>query len=248
MKALIIEDELRAREHMIHLLSANFPSVEVVGAIGSVKDSLAWLSSHPAPDVIFMDVELTDGTSFDIFTQMDVPAPVIMTTAYDQYAVHAFEVNAVDYLLKPINLADLQRAIARVASGESVKPAGETIRKLIAQVRKEKFLIRLNDRIVPVRAGDIAYFYSEAKNTYLVTLNGTSYITDDSLDALEENLNPDSFFRISRSCIISEGVIESVSRLMGGRLRISLRSGVPSLTDPTVSRARVDGFMAWLEK
>ncbi|MBR3406923.1 MAG: response regulator transcription factor [Bacteroidales bacterium] len=248
MKALIIEDELRAREHMTNLLKTHFPSVEVVGAVGSVKDSLAWLGSNEAPDVIFMDVELSDGSSFDIFTQTDVPAPVVMTTAYDQYAVHAFEVNAVDYLLKPINLADLQRAIGRVASGEAVKPSGDAIRSLIAQVRKEKFLIRLNDRIVPVRTADIAYFYSEAKNSYIVTTGGSSYVMDESLDAIAGNLDPAGFFRISRSCIISEGAIDSISRLMGGRLRISLRPGLPSLTDFTVSRARVDGFMEWLEK
>ena len=248
MKALIIEDELLAREHMTNLLKTHFPSVEVVGAVGSVKDSLDWLGSNEAPDVIFMDVELSDGSSFDIFTQTDVPAPVVMTTAYDQYAVHAFEVNAVDYLLKPINLADLQRAIGRVASGEAVKPSGDAIRSLIAQVRKEKFLIRLNDRIVPVRTADIAYFYSEAKNSYIVTTGGSSYVMDESLDAIAGNLDPAGFFRISRSCIISEGAIDSISRLMGGRLRISLRPGLPSLTDFTVSRARVDGFMEWLEK
>lgn len=248
MKALIIEDELRAREHMIRLLKDNFPAVEVVGAVGSVKEAVAWLASHDAPDVIFMDVELSDGSSFEIFTQTDIPAPVIMTTAYDQYAVHAFEVNAVDYLLKPINLADLQRAIARVEAGEAVRPSGDAVRSLIAQVRKEKFLIRLNDRIVPVRTADIAYFYSEAKNSYIVTMGGSSYVMDDSLDALAESLDPSAFFRISRSCIVSEGIIDSVSRLMGGRLRISVKPGIPALTDFTVSRARVDGFMEWLER
>ena len=248
MKALIIEDELRAREHMTRLLGDNFPSVEVVGAVGSVRESIQWLDSHEAPDVIFMDVELSDGSSFDIFTRTEVTSQVIMTTAYDQYAVHAFEVNAVDYLLKPINLADLQRAIARVASGEAAKSGGEAIRSLIAQARKEKFLIRLNDRIVPVRTADIAYFYSEAKNSYIVTVSGSSYVMDDSLDTLAESLDPSAFYRISRSCIVSEGVIDSVSRLMGGRLRITLRPGLPSLTDLTVSRARVEGFLAWLEK
>ena len=173
MKALIIEDEPRARAHMQKLLSDNFPAVEVVGAIGSVKDSLEWLRTHPAPEVIFMDVELSDGNSFEIFSQTEIPCPVIMTTAYDQYAVHAFEVNAVDYLLKPIEVADLKRAIQRVASGEAVKPAGEAMRSMMDQVRKEKFLIRLNDRIVPVRTSDIAYFYSEAKNSYIVTLSGS---------------------------------------------------------------------------
>jgi len=248
MKAFIIEDEIRARELMIHLLAEHFPQVEVVGSAGSVTESLAWLGSHPAPDVIFMDVELSDGSSFDIFTRMDVPSPVIMTTAYDQYAVHAFEVNAVDYLLKPIGLPELKRAISRVASGEVAKPSSEAVRSMLDQVRKEKFLIKLNDRIVPVRASDIAYFYSEDKNSYLVTLSGSSYVLDGSLDTLAESLSPTDFFRISRSCIISEGIIDSVSRLVGGRLRVSPKRDIPSLTDFTVSRARVDSFLEWLER
>ncbi len=248
MKALLIEDEPLARQHMKSLLSEHFPEVEVVGDMGSVKASLDWLKQHPAPDVIFMDVELSDGTCFDIFTSMDVNAPVIMTTAYDQYAVHAFKVNAVDYLLKPIAVPDLQRAIARVAAGEVTKPSNETVRNLINQERKEKFLIRLNDRIVPVRTADIAYLYSESKSSFIVTVDGKSYVMDDSLDAIAGNLNPDSFFRISRSCIISEGIIDSISKLMGGRLRITLKKGFPDNTDLTVSRARVDDFLKWLEK
>ena len=248
MKALIIEDELRARQHMIKILADHFPQVEVVGALGSVAESVQWLSTQPAPDVIFMDVELSDGTSFDIFTQIVIPSPIVMTTAYDQYAVQAFEVNAVDYLLKPIGLPELKRAISRVESGQAMKPSTETVRNLIDQVRKEKFLIRLNNRIVPVRTSDIAYFYSEAKNSFIVTTSGASYVMDESLDAIAGSLDPASFFRISRSCIISEGAIDSVSRLMGGRLQVTLRRGYPELTDLTVSRARVDDFLSWLEK
>ena len=248
MKALIIEDELRARKHMITLLEQNFPQVVVVGAVGSVKESVQWLSTNDAPDVIFMDVELSDGRSFEIFTQIELPCPVIMTTAYDQYAVQAFEVNAVDYLLKPIGLPELRRAISRVESGQAAKPAAETVRRMLDQVRKEKFLIRMNNRIVPVRTSDIAYFYSEAKNSFIVTTSGASYVMDESLDTLAESLDPSAFFRISRSCIISEGVIDSVSRLMGGRLQVTLRRGFPELTDFTVSRARVDDFLAWLER
>ena len=246
MKALIIEDEPRARAHMISLLADNFPEVEVVGAIGSVKDSIQWLCANPAPDVIFMDVELSDGNSFEIFANIDVPAPVIMTTAYDQYAIRAFQVNAVDYLLKPIDVEDLKRSIGRVSAGETSRP--ESVRKMIDQAFKEKFLIKLNDRIVPVRASDIAYVYSESKNTYIVTSAGSSYVLDDSLDTIAASLDPASFFRISRSCIISEGVIDSVSRLMGGRLRRTLRPEFPALADFTVSRARVDDFLSWLEK
>lgn len=248
MKVLLIEDEPRARRHMEKMLTAHFPEVTVEGAVGSVRESVEWLSSHPAPDLIFMDVELSDGSSFDIFTQMDVDAPVVMTTAYDQYAVQAFSVRAVDYLLKPIELPDLQRAIARVTSGLARKPANEKVRSIVQEARKEKFLIRLNDRIVPVRTADIAYFYSEAKNTYVVTTAGSSYVLDDSLDALADTLDPYAFFRISRGCIISEQVIDSVSKLMGGRLRISVRRDIPANTDFTVSRARVDDFLSWLEK
>ena len=248
MKALIIEDEARAREHMRNLLSQHFPAVEVVGAVGSVKEAVEWLISNTDPDVIFMDVELSDGLSFDILNKVEVNSPVIMTTAYDQYAIQAFEVNAVDYLLKPIELKDLQRAVARIVSGEAKAPSGEAVRNLMDQARKEKFLIKLNDRIVPVRVGDIAYFFSEDKNTYMVTAAGTSYVLDDSLDALVETLDPEEFFRISRSCIMAERTIDSISKLMGGRLRISPRAGGAVLTDFTVSRARVEGFMKWLEK
>ncbi|MBR1782511.1 MAG: response regulator transcription factor [Bacteroidales bacterium] len=248
MKALVIEDELLAREHMVKLLQDNFPDVEVVGAVGSIKDAVAWIAEQPAPDVIFMDVELSDGTSFDIFTKVDVPCPVVMTTAYDQYAVQAFEVNAVDYLLKPIGLPELRRAISRVTSGQVEKPSAETVQNILNQVHKEKFLIRMNNRIVPVRTSDIAYFYSEDKNSYIVTTGGTSYVMDESLDAIVQKLNPEAFFRISRSCIISDGAIDSVSRLMGGRLQVSLRRGFPELADLTVSRARVDDFLAWLER
>ena len=248
MRALVIEDELLAREHMIKLLQDNFPEVEVVGAVGSIKDAVAWITEQPAPDVIFMDVELSDGTSFDIFTQVEIPCPVVMTTAYDQYAVQAFEVNAIDYLLKPIGLPELQRAISRVTSGQTQTPSTEAVRRLVHQVRKEKFLIRMNNRIVPVRTSDIAYFYSEDKNSYIVTTGGASYVMDESLDAIAQNLDPDAFFRISRSCIISDQVIDSVSRLIGGRLQISLRRGFPQLTDLTISRARVDDFLAWLER
>ena len=248
MKTLIIEDEPLARQHLKKLLSENFPDMEVVGGLGSVKDTVEWLSQNPAPDVIFMDVELSDGACFDIFTQADVNSPVIMTTAYDQYAVQAFQVNAMDYLLKPISLDLLKRAISRVASGEVSKPAIDTVSKIINLERKEKFLIRLNDRIVPVRTSEIAYLYSESKNSYIVTTEGKSYVMDDSLDTIASSLDPSAFFRISRSCIISEGIIDSVSKLMGGRLRITLRKGLPTSTDLTVSRARVDDFLHWLEK
>ena len=236
MKALIIEDEPRAQRALENLLKANFPDVEVIGRTASVKETVDWLADN-RPDVIFMDVELADGTCFDIFAQTSVNAQVVMTTAYDNYAVKAFEVNSVDYLLKPVDIEDLRRAVSRVS--QRITTGGphidfDAVREAFRP--REKFLIRLNDRIVPVSVRDIAYFYSEAKSTFIVTRDGKNYVLDDSLDAIEAGLDPKAFFRISRGAIIAENVIDSASKLLGGRLRLTLANGIPTATDLTVSR------------
>lgn len=264
MNALIVEDEPRAQRILENLLRTHFPEVAVIGVTASVKETLAWLSAHKV-DVIFMDVELSDGNCFDIFSQGPVDAQVVMTTAYDDYAVEAFKVNSLDYLLKPVDVDDLRRAVERVQQRLAQPAAGvdmarvreafqasQTEEAAVPAARpagphREKFLIRLNDRIVPVHVNNIAYFYSEAKNSYIVTRNGVNYVLDDSLDAIEAGLDPKSFFRISRSVIVSESVIDSVSKLLGGRLRLSLIRDIPTETDLTVSRARADAFLAWLE-
>lgn len=246
MNAIIIEDEPIARQMLESLLERHFPDIKVIDTAASVRDALSCLERHngttaPAPDVIFMDVELSDGTCFDLFDRLNpLPAPVIMTTAYDHYAVKAFEVRSLDYLLKPIEVEDLQRALSRLEDRPAAPEAGPA-------VPKEKFLIRLNDRIVPVPVKDIAYFYSESKSSYIVTQQNRTYVLDDSLDALEASLDPKAFFRISRNCIVAETAIESVSKLLGGRLRISLQRGIDAATDLTVSRARVTAFLTWLE-
>jgi DNA-binding LytR/AlgR family response regulator len=273
MKTLIVEDEPRAQRVLENLLRTHFPEMEITGHTASVKETVAWLADHK-PDVIFMDVELSDGSCFDIFAQTPVNAQVVMTTAYDNYAVKAFEVNSVDYLLKPIEVEDLRRAVNRVSerltSGGGIDfekvleafrlaqkgedfPLGEGQKAvgvpgvLPAGRPREKFLIRLNDRIVPVSVHEVAYFYSEAKNSFIVTRSGKTYVLDDSLDAIEAGLDPKAFFRISRGAIIAENVIDSASKLLGGRLRLSLKPGIPSGADLTVSRARADAFLDWLE-
>lgn len=267
MNALIVEDEPRAQRILENLLRTRFPEIRVTGVTASVNETIAWLSTHKV-DVIFMDVELSDGNCFDIFAQATVEAQVVMTTAYDDYAVDAFKVNSVDYLLKPIDPEELDRAVERVKARLGA-PGGPDFAKVLdtfrsaqqgeepgaasapasapAGTHREKFLIRLNDRIVPVHTGNIAYFYSEAKNTYIVTKTGITYVLDDSLDTVEASLDPKGFFRISRGAIVAESVIDSVSKLLGGRLRLSLVRGIPSETDLTVSRARSDAFLQWLE-
>ena len=192
-----------------------------------------------------MDVELADGTCFDIFAQTSVDAQVVMTTAYDNYAVKAFEVNSVDYLLKPVDIEELKRAVSRVAQRMAAGGPRIDFDAVRDAIRPRD--IRLNDRIVPVSVRDVAYFYSEAKNSFIVTRDGKTYVLDDSLDAIESGLDPKAFFRISRGAIIAENVIDSASKLLGGRLRLTLTPGIPAATDLTVSRARADAFLVWLE-
>lgn len=257
--AFIIEDEPRARKNFISLLEKNFPDFEIVGSAGSVKESVEWLTAHPTDaDVVFMDVELSDGTCFDILSRVDLQPLVVMTTAYDNYAVKAFEVNSVDYLLKPVSVEDLRRALGRVRErleARESKPEQDLAR--LAQLLggqpqaasyKEKFIVTLNNRIVPVSTRDIAFFYTEAKSTYLVTHQAVCHVLDESLDTVEQQLDPQRFFRISRSCIVSESAIESVSKMLGGRMQVSVADALKSFTDLTVSRSRANAFLAWLGK
>ena len=230
IKAFIIEDEPMARRNIENLLATHFPYVETVGWADSVRSSLLYLAEHgDEPDVIFMDVELSDGDCFEIFRSAKIKAKVIMTTAYDNYAINAFKVNSLDYLLKPIGVEDMQRALSRVP-----------------QRSRDKFLVRLGDRIVPVPAKDIAYAYSEDKGTYLVTTSSQKYLIDDSLDNMASKLSQDSFFRISRSALVSSEAVESVTKLPGGRMKISLGPGIKVFTDLSVSRSRTDDFLDWL--
>ena len=250
MKALIVEDEIMAQKSLTRALSQNFPDIEVVGYTTSVKGTVAWLKEPGnIADIIFMDVELSDGICFEIFRQVEVKAKIIMTTAYDSYALKAFEAGSVDYLLKPIDSSELKRAVARCRmSGGTIDVEALALAMGVPGKKnyKERYLVRLNDRIVPLQTTNIAYIYSEDKNNYLVTFDGQKYIVDSSLDVISEELDPEYFFRISRGCIVSMKAIGTIVKQMGGRLRI-MATPEPSF-EMTVSRSRVDDFMTWLER
>ena len=253
MKVLIVEDEIMAQKSLVRLLAQNFPDITVVNILSSVKGVVSWLKENPdAVDIIFMDVELADGVCFEIFRQTDVKAKVIMTTAYDHYAVKAFETGSVDYLLKPIDSSALKRAVARCRMSGGMVDVEQLLKAVgnnnlePKKEYKERYIVRFNDRIVPLQTSDIAYVYSEEKNNYLVTSDGHKYIIDSSLDVIYEDLNPKDFFRISRGCIMSLKAIRSIVKQAGGRLRIVSEPESPF--EMTVSRSRVDDFLAWLEK
>lgn len=250
MRVLIVEDEIMAQNSLIRVLSQNFPDLDVVGTTTSVKGTVSWLKDPTnAADIIFMDVELSDGVCFEIFRQVEVKSKVIMTTAYDSYALKAFEAGSIDYLLKPIEITDLKRAVARCRmSGGNFDY--EALAKALGMGQekkdyKEKYIVRFNDRIVPLQTSNIAFVYSEEKNNYLTTFDGERYIIDSSLDVISDELNPSLFFRISRGCIVNTKAIQSIIKQAGGRLLI--KSNPPASFEMTVSRSRVDDFLEWLE-
>jgi len=252
MNVLIVEDEIMAQKSLTRVLTQNFSDIDIVGCTSSIRSTVEWLKD-PAnnADVIFMDVELSDGECFEIFRQVNVKAKVIMTTAYDSYALKAFEAGSIDYLLKPIDPTSLKRAVARCRmSGGQIN--AEALLKAIGngaaprKEYKERYIVRFNDRIVPLQTSNIAYIYSEEKNNYLVTFDEQRYIIDSSLDVVGEEFDHNEFFRISRGCIVSMKAIKSIIKQGGGRLRIVAEP--KSSFEMTVSRSRVDDFLEWLEK
>lgn len=252
MKVLIVEDEIMAQKSLTRVLTQNFPDMEIIGYTSSVKGTVEWLKTPGnVADIIFMDVELADGECFEIFRQVEIKAKVIMTTAYDSYALKAFEAGSIDYLLKPIDQSSLKRAVARCRMSGGQIDVASLLKAVGSQTEpkkeyKERYIVRFNDRIVPLLTANIAYVYSEEKTNYLVTFDDQHYIIDSSLDVICDELNPDHFFRISRSCIVSMKAINSIIKQQGGRLRI-IASPQPSF-EMTVSRSRVDDFLSWLEK
>jgi len=261
LKVLIVEDEIMARKSLKRILSQNFPDIEVIGETGSVKETVEFLENPDNdPELIFMDIELSDGKCFEIFRQTEVNAKVVMTTAYDNYAIKAFEVNSIDYLLKPIDLDALKRAVERCRQRTENLSVDKILTALKSEIYpksetspnfRERFIVKFNDRIVPVLTNEIAFFYSEDKVNHVVTTKGITYILDLTLDAIMNDLNPDLFFKISRSGIVSKNSIESITKLFGGRLKITPKIESNDHTkgiELIVSRARTDEFLEWLEK
>lgn len=248
MKALIVEDEQMARAQLKRLLAANFPDITTEYEAGSVNEAINYLNTNPSPDIIFMDVELSDGNCFEIFRQIEVQSPVIMTTAYDSYAIKAFEAGSVDYLLKPIDIQSLKRAVDRVASRRSPQDLNALLSALNIVPTpkwKSRSTVRVGDRIIPIKADEIAFFYSDEGENYLMTQAGDKYLIESTFEQLEDELNPEKFFRISRGCIVSISAIKTASRTDSGRLILTTSPKAP--VELAVSRARVEDFLHWLE-
>lgn len=249
MKVVIIEDEAPAARRLTGLIQECKPQAEIVAHFDSVETAVDWLQNNPAPDLAFMDIQLADGLSFDIFEAVPVKCPVIFTTAYDEYAIKAFKVNSIDYLLKPIDKAELDNAFAKYDT-LAQKPQNDTIDigELIKVFRpdtyKSRFLVKQGQRLIPVGVDDIAYFYAEDKLVFMLTHAGNKYIVDYTVEQLESKLNPDKFFRTNRKVITSLDAVKDVHISFNGKLKIYLK---PDLSEELfVSRERAPEFKNWL--
>ena len=255
IKILIVEDEIPAQINLKKLIDRCCPEGSVVMTLTSVRSTVKWLEENPeGVDVIFMDVELSDGICFEIFERVNINAHVVITTAYDNYAISAFKVNSRDYLLKPIGEEDMRRAWERckesiesraLANIESLPDMALRVNTSRDKEFKKRFIVKMGEKIIIIPVEDIAYCFSEDKSTYAVSRNGTRRILDYSLDMVQEMLDPRLFFRISRSHIVSINAIENISKYLGTRLKLQLNP--PSADDVVVSRSRTSDFLEWLD-
>lgn len=250
MKVIIIEDENLTAQRLEGMLRKYDPTIEVLAILPAVADVVEWLGNHAHPDLVFMDIHLEDDLAFRIFEQADLKAPVIFTTAYDEYMIQAFKVNSIDYLLKPINYSELAQAIDKYKSLKNqFAPASlDTLLKYIGQKSepeyKERFMITVGTKIRSVETREIAYFYSEEKVTFMVTKDGQHLPVDFSLDKLSSLLNPRDFFRISRQYLVSFPAIHTAHTFFKGKLKLDLLP--KTKIDAFVSADRVSDFKEWM--
>lgn len=251
MKVIIIEDEKLSAEHLSTLLHRIDNSITVVGSAGSLKSSAKLIEKHKEIDLLFVDIHLADGLSFELFSSLKIEVPVIFTTAYDQYAIQAFKVNSIDYLLKPIAVEDLEAALQkfkRTKKVNSVAGANEKLENtlhLIQQSFKNRFMVKMGDSIASIRSEEIAYFISEDGVVLLVTKEGKRYAVDYTLEQLEKLLDPKFYFRINRKVLIHIDCVKKVNSYFNGRYKISYTT--LENDDGIVSRERVNEFKSWLD-
>ena len=253
-KAVIIEDEIPAARLLKSMVEAIRPSWEVVALPGNIEESVEWFNSNPHPDIIFLDIQLSDGNSFMFIEQAKPESMIVFTTAYDEYAVRAFSLNSIDYLLKPIHKERLQDAIVKFENLTSryIKDFNENSQMLevlqsLSNTEKRyrtRFLISGVDRLFTLQVNDIAYFYSENKETFAVTTSGKEYIIDLSLDKLSEQLDPDRFFRANRQTMVSIDAIQKIEPYFQNRVSVAVQP--PFKNKILVSKEKITAFKLWL--
>lgn len=248
MKAVIIEDEILAAQALQKLIGEVSPETEIIAMLESIGDSVDWLETHPMPDVLFMDIHLADGSSFAIFEQVDITCPIVFTTAYDEYALKAFEVNSIDYLLKPINKDDLQRALNKYKALTTPVDNKKNLDALMTQLGGKKkykscFLIPERDKLIPLATSNIACIFIDLKTVKAISMDKRTYYMSQTLDDLMTQLDPEIFFRANRQFIVSRQAIKDISIWFGNKLSLNIVVDVPEKI--IISKARVSEFKNW---
>ncbi len=261
MKVFIIEDEYLSLERLRKLLGEARPTPEILGHAESIKSAVQWLANNAAPDLIFMDIELADGQCFDIFSQVEVRAPIIFTTSYDEYALRAFKVNSIDYLLKPVNREALAGALDKYRRlQEQLHPAAglptqfaDGLGKLLEELGRfqqpqeyrRRFLLKQGPRWIAVEVHEIAWFRAESKLCYLKTWDNRRFVVDYPLEEVAQMLDPAEFFRVSRSYFVHAKAVRSIDADFGGKLRLQLQPKTEA-DDVLVSKEKAKEFKQWM--
>ncbi len=248
-KVLIIEDEKPNADRLERLIKSIRPNAQIVEVLDCICESVEWFDTHEMPDVVMMDIRLSDGLSFEIFEKTSISCPIIFTTAYDEYAVKAFKYNSIDYLLKPVELDELERAFQKLESTSSV-PEPASLANLLNYFQpknfRTRFLLPYRDGYKSLQISDISYFYSKLKITRAKLNNGTEEIIPLTMEELEEQLNPKDFFRANRQFIIHVDAIEQIHNYFNGKLKIDLKKS-PEDMELIVSREKASLLKAWLD-
>src|SRR6476620_10165579 len=259
MKILIVEDEELAVKKLTKTINTVDESAEIVGIADSIRSTIDWLENQPTPDLILMDIELADGQSFEVFNLTKVKSPVIFTTSYDEYALQAFKVNSIDYLLKPVQKEDLEAALNKYKQLKNIykeedKKSDLSIDHLIKELQqklqpkefRKRFLVKHAQKLVSIDIDEIAYFYSDGRLNFFKTLDNKKFVVDYTMDELEEMLDPDKYFRISRAFYVSIPSIDQIHDYFGNRLLLHLKPAVDK--ESIVSREKVTEFKQWMGK
>jgi DNA-binding LytR/AlgR family response regulator len=259
MKILIVEDEDLAVKKLQKTLAAVDTTATVIGVTDSIKSTVDWLQTNEQPDLILMDIELADGQSFEVFNLTEVKSPVIFTTSYDEYALKAFKVNSVDYLLKPVQKEELQAALQKYRQLHANTPAADgkadlNLESLVRELQqklqpkefRKRFLVKHAQKLVSVEIDEIAYFYSDGRLNFFKTTDNKKYVVDYTMDELEDMLDPEKYFRISRSFYVSVSSIDKIDDYFGNRLILQLKPSVDK--EALVSREKVTEFKKWMGK
>lgn len=259
MKILIVEDEELAVKKLQKTLAGVDAQAEVVGVTDSIKSTVDWLQENPSPDLILMDIELSDGQSFEIFSRTTVKSAVVFTTSYDEYALKAFKVNSIDYLLKPIQKEDLETALNKYRQMKDLYATGSThtdlnVESLVKELRqklqpkeyRKRFLVKHAQKLVSIEVEEIAYFFSDGRLNFFKTYDNRKFVVDYTMDEMEDMLDPDRYFRISRAFYIAVDSVDQIHDYFGNRLLLHLKPAVDK--EAIVSREKVSDFKKWMGK